>query len=90
MLVRWLSAIVLVFGTLPGASAQEGTTEAPAGEPRGVLDAPCQLVVVRGFHPVRWFIRAVACARARDVTIRGPVTRLTRGLPRQHTGLSPT
>ena len=47
-----------------------------------VLDTTYQLVVLRAFYPVQLLIVAVACALVPYVVIRGPVTRLTRGLYR--------
>lgn len=45
-----------------------------------VLDTTCQLAVLRAFHPVQVLLVAVACALVPYFLIRGPVTRLTRGL----------
>ncbi len=47
-----------------------------------ILDSTYQLVVLRAFYPVQLLIVAVACALVPYVVIRGPVTRLTRGLYR--------
>ena len=55
-----------------------------------VLDTTYQLVVLRAFYPVQLVIIAVACAIVPYVVIRGPVTRLTRGLYRNQTGPNPT
>jgi hypothetical protein len=45
-----------------------------------VLDTTYQLLVLRAFYPVQLLIVAVACAIVPYFLIRGPVTRLTRGL----------
>jgi hypothetical protein len=45
-----------------------------------VLDTTYQLIVLRAFYIVQLLIVAVACAIVPYVLIRGPVTRLTRGL----------
>jgi len=45
-----------------------------------VLDTTYQLVVLQAFYPVQGLIVAVACALVQYFLIRGPVTRLTRGL----------
>lgn len=51
-----------------------------------VLDTTYQLVVLRGFYPGQLFILVVACTIVPYVVIRGPVTRLTRGLYRNQAG----
>lgn len=45
-----------------------------------VLDTTYQLAVLHAFYPVQLLIIAVGCAIVPYVLIRGPVTRLTRGL----------
>ncbi len=45
-----------------------------------VLDTTYQILVLRAFYPVQLLIVAVACAIVPYFLIRGPVTRLTRGL----------
>jgi hypothetical protein len=55
-----------------------------------VLDTTYQLVVLQAFYPVQLLIIAVACAIVPYVVIRGPVTRLTRGLYKNQTGPKPT
>ena len=55
-----------------------------------VLDTTYLLVLLRAFYPVQLFIVAVACAIVPYVLIRGPVTRLTRGLYKNQTGPKPT
>ncbi len=45
-----------------------------------VMDTTYQLLVLRAFYPVQVLIVAVACALVPYFLIRGPVTRLTRGL----------
>ena len=51
-----------------------------------VLDTLYQLIVLRAFYPVQLLIVAVACAIVPYVLIRGPVTRLTRGLYKNPAG----
>jgi hypothetical protein len=51
-----------------------------------VLDTTYQLAVLHAFYPVQVLIIAVACAIVPYVVIRGPVTRLTRGLYKSKTG----
>lgn len=50
-----------------------------------VLDTTYQLLVLRAFYIVQLLIVAVACAIVPYVLIRGPVTRLTRGLYKRKT-----
>lgn len=50
-----------------------------------VLDTTYQLMVLRGFYLGQALIVAVACAIVPYILIRGPVTRLTRGLYRKQT-----
>jgi len=47
-----------------------------------VLDTTYQLLVLRAFYPVQLIIVVVTCAVVPYVLVRGPVTRLTRGLYR--------
>jgi hypothetical protein len=47
-----------------------------------VLDATYQLLVLRGFYVLQLLIVAVACAIVPYVLVRGPITRLIRGLHR--------
>lgn len=47
-----------------------------------ILDTTYQLMVLRAFYPVQLIIVVVMCAIVPYVLIRGPVTRLTRGLYR--------
>ena len=47
-----------------------------------LLDTTYQIIVLWAFYPVQLLIVAVACAIVPYVVIRGPVTRLTRGLYR--------
>ena len=51
-----------------------------------VLDTAYQLFVLRAFYVVQALIVAVACAIVPYVLIRGPVTRLTRGLYQNQVG----
>jgi hypothetical protein len=51
-----------------------------------VLDTVYQLMVLRAFHVVQLLIVAVACAIVPYVLIRGPITRLTRGLYQRQAG----
>lgn len=53
-----------------------------------VLDTIYQLTVLRAFYPIQTLIVAVACAIMPYLLIRGPVTRLTRGLYKKRTGLA--
>ena len=51
-----------------------------------VLDTTYQLMVLRAFYVVQALIVAVACAIVPYVLIRGPVSRLTRGLHKNQAG----
>ena len=51
-----------------------------------VLDTTYQLFVLRWFYPVQLLIVVVACTIVPYLAIRGPVTRLTRGLYRNRAG----
>ena len=51
-----------------------------------VLDTTYQLLVLRWFYPVQLLIVVVACTIVPYLVIRGPVTRLTRGLYRNRAG----
>ncbi len=51
-----------------------------------VMDTIYQLVVLRAFYLVQMFIVAVACATVPYIVIRGPVTRLARGLYKNQPG----
>jgi len=51
-----------------------------------VLDTAYQLMILRAFYVVQLLIVAVACAVVPYALIRGPVTRLTRGLYKNQAG----